>query len=210
VLAAVTGRLGVPVSGAEHPDLSGTWTLNGGQSDMPAEVGFDPDWHDSESTSAGSTGGGRSSGGGGGGGGRGGGRGSGGGGGRAGGSGPIATNFESEDDAKKIRELMAEAKDPSASLTITQTDGAIAIADVNGRVRTYHPNGKEETVRLASGGGLGAVTTWGPANLSVRYLVEKNRELRFTFARAAGVRQLLVTTQFADHGRGQIIKRVYE
>src|SRR5471030_3127838 len=88
-----------PMSAAEHPDLSGTWTLNGGQSDMPAEVGFDPDWHDSESTSAGSTGGGRSSGGGGGGGGRGGGRGSGGGGGRAGGSGPIATNFESEDDA---------------------------------------------------------------------------------------------------------------
>lgn len=42
----------------------------------------------------------------------------------------------------------------------------------------------------------------------VRYRVDKDRALRHTFARAAGARQLLVTTQFAE--RGQIIKRVYD
>ena len=54
------------------------------------------------------------------------------------------------------------------------------------------------------------MTKWDPAGLVVRYLVEKNRELRFTFARETGARRLVVSTQFAERGKGQIIKRVYE
>src|SRR4051812_17487368 len=87
------------LAAAGHPDLSGTWTLNSGQSDMPAEVGFDPDWQDSQSKSAGRTGGGGGRSGGGG---RGASRSSGGGGASSGGA--IATNFESEEDSRKIRE----------------------------------------------------------------------------------------------------------
>ena len=201
-----------PMAAAEHLDLSGTWTLNGGQSDMPVEVGFDPDWVDTETTTGargGSSGGsgGQSSGGGG----RGGARSSGGGGGRSsGGSGTIQTLRESEEDSKKIRELVADVKHPPASLTITQTDAAITIAPASGPARTYHLNGKEETVRLESGAGVGSLTKWEPAGLVVRYLVAKNRELRFTFARTAGARRLVVSTQFVERGKGQIIKRVYE
>src|SRR4051812_23259105 len=101
LIAAVRERSGIgALSAAEHPDLSGRWTLNGGQSDMPAEVGFDPDWQDSESKSgARSSSGGGGGGGGGGrsGGGRGGSRSAGGGGTSSGGA--IATNFESEEDS---------------------------------------------------------------------------------------------------------------
>lgn len=177
---------------------------------MPAEVGFDPDWQDSES--AGGRSGGRSGGGGGGrsggGGGRSGGRSSGSSGGSSG-SGAISTRFESEEDSRKIRELVAEVKNPPATLTITQSDAAITIADSNGRTRTYHLAGKEETIQLEAGP-IGVVSRWEPTELVVRYRVEKDRELRYTFARAAGARQLLVSTQFAERGRGQIIKRVYD
>ena len=48
------------------------------------------------------------------------------------------------------------------------------------------------------------------ARLLLRDKVENDRELRVTFGRAAAAGQLLVTTQFADHNRGQIISRSYE
>jgi hypothetical protein len=94
-------------------------------------------------------------------------------------------------------------------MTITQTDSAITISDADGRTRTYHTNGKEETIQLDAGP-IGVASRWEPAGLLIRYRVEKDREIRYTFARAAGARQLLVTTQFAERGRGQIIKRVYD
>jgi hypothetical protein len=207
IVVALVAGLAARAEVVARPDLSGTWKLNGGQSDMPSEVGFDPNWQDTESKSGGRSGGGggRSSGGGGG---RGGGRGSG----SSGGSssiGAIAPRFESEEDSRMIRELVAEVKNPPATLMITQTDAAITIADANGRTRTYHPTGKEETIQLDAGS-IGVVSQWGPAEMVIRYRVEKDRELRYTLARAAGARQLLVTTQFAERGRGQIIKRVYD
>lgn len=208
LVVALAGVVVAHARAVEHPDLSGTWKLNGGNSDMPAEVGFDPDWQDTEPKSgrrSGGGGGGRSSGGGGG---RGGGRSSG----SSGGSssiGAIAPRFESEEDSRKIRELVAEVKNPPASMTIIQTDAAITIADANGRTRTFHPTGKEETLRLEAGP-IGVVSRWELTELVIRYRVEKDRELRHTFARTAGARQLLVTTQFAERGRGQIIKRVYD
>jgi hypothetical protein len=102
-----------------------------------------------------------------------------------------------------------DVKNPAATLVITQTADAVTIGEPDGATHTFHTNGKEETLRLEAGG-LGVVTTWVQTHLLMRYKVEKDRELRFTFARGAVAGQLVVTTQFADHGRGQIISRVYE
>lgn len=209
VAAVLLGGPALPRAAAPHPDLSGTWTLHRGLSDAPSEVGFDPYWHDTDAGSGGrSGGGGQSSGGGGGGrGGRGGGGGRSSGG--SSGTGNLTILRESSEDAKIIRQLVRDVKNPPATLVITQTDASVTIADPDGDTHTFHTNGKEETLRLEAGG-LGVVSVWEPMRLLLRYKVEKDRELRFTFARAAAAGQLLVTTQFADHGRGQIISRIYE
>jgi hypothetical protein len=191
------------VHAAPPPDLSGNWTLNYASSDLPKEAGFDPDWVDTESTT-----GARSGGGGGGGGG---GRGGRGGGGRSSGgaTGNMSPLFESEEDSKKIRELAAEITHPAGTLMITQTPAAITIADPEHGTRTFTIDGKEHTLQLGAGP-LGVVTKWDGAQLAIRLLIEKNRELRITLARATTARQLIVTTQFADHGKGQLIKRYYD
>jgi hypothetical protein len=184
------------------PDLSGAWTLNRAASDLPTEAGFDPDYHDS----TGSTSGGRSGGSGGG---RG-GRGGGGGGGSTGiGSGAISTKFESPEDSQKIKELVAEVTHPPQTLTIAQSATAITITDPEGKSRTFRINGKEETIRLDAGP-IGVVTKWEGAQLVIHYVVEKDRELRVGLSRAADARRLTVTSQFAERGRGETIKRVYE
>ena len=85
----------------------------------------------------------------------------------------------------------------------------VTIADPDHGTRTFPVDGKEHTIQLEAGP-LAAVTKWDAAQLVIRYLVQKNQELRVTLTRGAEGRQLIVTTQFADRGRGQLIKRVYD
>lgn len=181
------------------PDLSGTWTLNRAASDLPTEAGFDPDYHETGSTSSGGR-----SGGSGGRGGRGGGSGS-----TGIGTGAISTKFESPEDSQKIKELVAEVTHPPAALTIIQSAAEITMADPKGKSRTFRISGKEETIRLDAGP-IGVITKWEGAQLAIHFMVEKNRELRVTLSRAPDARRLIVTSQFAEKGRGEIIKRVYE
>ncbi len=170
---------------------------------MPTEAGFDPDYHETGSTEGGRSGG---SGGRGGRGGRGGsvvrrrwiGSGSG-----------ISTLFESPEDSQKIKELVVEVTHPPAALTITQSAAEITIADPQGKSRTFRISGKEETVRLDAAP-IGVLTKWEGAQLVIHYIVEKNRELRVTLSRPTDARRLIVTSQFAEKGRGEIIKRVYD
>lgn len=200
--ALLAAGVAVGVTAAPPPDLSGTWTINRATSELPKEAGFDPDYQDTGSSS----GEGRSGGGGG----RG-GRGGGGGGGGSRAVGNIKPRLESEEDSRKIRELVAEVTHPAATLTITQRPDAVTLADPDGVTRTYQTNGREQTIQLKNGP-IGVVTKWEAAQLTIRYLVEKDRELRITVSRApeADGRRLVVTEQFAEKGRGQIIKRVYE
>ena len=203
---ALCGAMAVAARGAARPDFSGTWTLNRELSAFPREVGFDPDWQDSGSS--GQSGSGRSGGGGGG---RGGGRGSRTSSGGGGGSGRLSptAHQESEEDSRKIKELVEVVKTPSARLTITQTDPAMIIVDDRDRRQTFHIGGKEDTIDLEAGP-IGAITKWEDAQLVIRYLVEKDRELRYRYSREPGTSRLVVEVQFADHGRGELIKRVYD
>ncbi len=183
------------------PDLSGAWTLNRAASDLPTEAGFDPDYHETGSTSDGRSGGS---------GGRGGRGGGGGGGGSTGiGTGAISTKFESPEDSQKIKELVVEVTHPPEALTITQSAAEITLADPKGKSRTFRISGKEETIRLDAAP-IGVVTKWEGAQLAIRFIVEKNRELRIMLSRAPDARRLIITSQFAEKGRGEIIKRVYE
>jgi hypothetical protein len=200
--AVAFGLPAIGVRGASRPDLSGTWTLNRQLSEFPREAGFDPDWHDSETGSQSGTG--RSGGGGS--------RRGGGGGGRANGSsggGTLSPLFESEEDSKKIRELVNEVLSPSPRLTIMQTDTTVTIVDVSGRTRRFHPGGKEDTLELEAGP-VGVISKWENGQLALRCQVERNRELRYRYWRDAGSRQLAIEIQFADHGRGAVIKRIYD
>jgi hypothetical protein len=181
------------------PDLSGAWTLNRAASDLPTEAGFDPDYHETGSTSGGRSGGSGGRGG----------RGGGGGGSTGIGTGAISTKFESPEDSQKIKELVAEVTHPPAALTITQSPSEITMVDPAGKSRTYRISGKEETIRLDAGP-IGVVTKWEGAQLAIHFIVEKNRELRVMLSRAPDARRLIVTSQFAEKGRGEIIKRVYE
>jgi len=203
VVAVLCSLVAVRVHGASRPDLSGAWTLNRDFSEFPSEVGFDPDWHDSDT--AGRTGTGRSGGGRG--------RGRGGGGSVSGGgssrAGSVSTRFESEEDSRKIRELMNEVKEPSEHLTITQMDAAVTIVDARGGARTLHIGGKEDTVQLDAGP-VGVITKWENAQLVSRLLVQRDRELRYRYSRDPVTRQLVVEVQFAEHGRGAVIKRIYD
>jgi hypothetical protein len=203
--AVLCGAAAFPVSASAQarPELSGAWTLNRDSSEFPREVGFDPDWM--EGGSAGS----RSGGGGGGGSSRsgGGGRGS-----RGGGSirtPPPAAHFLSEEDARKIRELVAEVKEPSSRLTISRTDATVTIADDRGRTRAFRTNGKEDTIQLDAGP-IGAVTKWEGAELLIRYRVSDDQELRRRYSRDPATHRLVVREQLADHGRGQVIMRAYD
>jgi hypothetical protein len=204
IVCVLYGAMVLGGRGAARPELSGAWILNHELSEFPREVGFDPDWHDSDA--GGQTGTGRSSGRGGRGGGGGNGAGNGGGASRVG---SVSAPFESEEDSRKIRELVNEVKAPPERLTITETDAAVTVADASGRARSFYPGGKESALELDAGP-VGVTAKWENAQLVIRCLIEKDRELRYRYSREAGSSRLVVEVQFADHGRGEIIKRVYD
>src|SRR2546426_687159 len=67
---------------------------------------------------------------------------------RRGGAGGFTARRESEDDAKRVHQLTAEARNPSAHLTIVETSTAVTITDDRGQSRPFHPNGKEEKLQI--------------------------------------------------------------
>jgi hypothetical protein len=192
ILIASAATLGRAASGsADHPDLSGSWTLNRQLSQLPTEVGFGlivpPDMGDSSGQ------GGRS-----------------GGGGRGGGGAEVAPKIlmESPEDAAKVRELVLSEMTPASSLTIVQTDALVTITDARA-TRTFHTNGKEDIQQLAAGP-IGTTAKWDGLKLVIDYNIEKDRKLRYTYTRESDHAPLVVQVQFLEKGKGDAIKRVYD
>src|SRR5213593_3914974 len=147
------------VRAQEPSDFAGRWTLSRKLSQIPREIGFGVDWMSpggSGQDSSGSGGRGR--------------RGS-----SGGGAGAFNARPESEDDAKRVQQLTAEVRKPSAHLTIVETPTAITIADDRGQSRTFHPNGKEDVLRL-DGVPVGVTAKRDADRLVVLYSVEQGRE----------------------------------
>jgi hypothetical protein len=113
------------------------------------------------------------------------------------------------EDSKKIRELVDEVKIPPAQLTISRTDATVTIVDDRGRARVFRTNGREDTIQLDAGP-IGAVTKWEGVELLIRYRVDKDQELRCRYSRDPGTGRLIVRALLADHGRGEVITRVYD
>lgn len=126
-----------------------------------------------------------------------------------GGAGAFTARPKSEDDAKRVQQLTAEAGNPSAHLTIVETPTSVAITDDRGQSRTFHPDGREEVLQL-DGVPVGVTAKREAGRLVVVYKVEQGRELRYTFLRAASPPQLVVDVQFIERGGGDGIRRIYE
>jgi hypothetical protein len=196
ILAIVMG-VGIPrppsVWAQDAPGFAGRWTLNRELSEFPREIGFGADWMSagasgSDSTASGGRGRRGSSG---------------------GGAGPFRARPESEDDARRVQQLTAEVRNPSAHLTIVDTAAAVTITDDRGQSRTFHPNGSQEAIQL-DGVPVGVTAKREAGGLVVLYHVEQGRDLRYTYSRAASRPQLVVDVQFIERGGGDRVRRVYE
>jgi hypothetical protein len=176
------------LAAADRTDLSGRWTFNPNLSHLSKEVGFGMDVVSGPDSVVG----GRSRSGGGG-----------------TGASAMAAFRESVDDAKRKELLVDEVTSPSPHLTIVQTEAAITFTDDRGRSRTLHPDGREESLAL---GEVGVATTsrWNAGHLEVRYQVEQNRELRYTYSRTLEPPQLVVQVKFIERGGHDEVTLVYE
>jgi hypothetical protein len=182
----------------ESGNLTGRWILNRNQSQVDKEIGFNPVWlgagtRSAERQSGGGEGGGRGR------------RGSGG-----GQQGGFAVPRESEEDAKRVQQLSAEARMPSPHLTIIDSRGTVTITDADDVSRTLHTDGKDDYLQI-HGLPITAVTVRDSGHLLVRYKVEQGRELRYTYARETAGPKLTVDIQFVEGGRvADTVRRVYD
>jgi hypothetical protein len=194
VVAVVVGiPLSAPAQVQDKSDFAGRWTINRELSQFPPEIGFGLSWTSARGSGVDSTGGGggrRRSGGG-------------------GGAGVFTGRPESEDDVKRVQQLTAEVRNPSAHLTIVETPSAVTFTDDRGQSRTVHPDGKEEVLQL-DGVPVGVTAKREAGRLVVLYKVEQGRELRYTYSRAASPPQLVVDVQFIERGGGDGVRRIYQ
>jgi hypothetical protein len=169
------------VAAAETPSFAGRWTLNRDLSQFPREVGF------GIVIRPGAVAGER----------------------EVSEAAAYLPRKESEAEAQNVRQLVDEVRSPSPHLTIVQSETAISITDDQGRSRRFHPDGKDEFQPLAAAP-VATMTRWEGALLVVRYKVEKDREVRYTYSRKLDPAQLIVQVQFVERGERDIITRVYE
>lgn len=180
----VAGQAGPPA--ATQTDLAGTWALNRALSQFPKDVGFGMDVvpsgrSGSADAASGASGNPRS----------------------------LTTRPQTELVARNTRQLVDEARNPPARLTIAQTAAAVTVTDGRGQPRTFQASGRDESVTLDAGP-ITTVSRWEAGRLVVRYRVETGREVRYTYARRADPPQLIVTTEFLERGGHDVVTRVYD
>jgi len=196
VAAAAAMLESAPAAPQNASPFAGVWTLNRSLSEMPRELGFNTSWLTGSSggAPAGGSSGGRGR------------RGSGG-----GGSSPSGfyAPRESPDDARRVQLLTTEARNPPARLMIVDTPDAVTITNELGQSRTLHPDLRQEWIQ-AEGAQILATARRDADKLTVLYHVEQDRDVRYTYSRAAGAPQLIVEVEFLEHGAGDKAKRVYD
>jgi hypothetical protein len=177
--------------GQESGNLTGRWVLNRNQSQVDKQIGFNPAW-----LAAGTRGAERESG-----------RGESSGRGR---QSSFAVPRESEEDAKRVQQLSAEARMPSPHLTIIDSRGTVTITDADDVSRTFHTDGADDHLQIR-GLPVTAVTLRDSGPVVVRYKVQQGRELRYTYTRETGGPRLTVDIQFVEGGRvADTVRRVYD
>ncbi len=179
------------------PDLTGHWRLNPALSQLPKELGFDADYFQQPAGTQGESaqGGNRSR--------------HGSSGGRYGQTRNSMPRPESADEAKRLRQLTDEARQPPPDFTISTASGAITFSDGRGYSRTFHPTGSEEVIDLG-GVPVVTITRWESGQLVILYEVEEGRQIRYAYSRTANPDRLTAEVQFIDRGTADKVTRVYE
>jgi hypothetical protein len=176
------------LAAADGPGLAGQWTLNRSLSQIPREVGFGMDLAAGAGAASGADD-------------------------RTGGGGAALSGMllfrESADDSKRRDQLVEEVRTPSTHLTVVQTDAAVTITNERGQSRTFHADGRSEYQALDQVS-VSTTSKWDGPRLDVRYRVEQNRELRYTYSRVATPPQLVVEVRFVERGGHQTVTFVYE
>ena len=196
VTVLATGWHVPSATGQEGSLLAGQWTLNRSLSEFPREIGFDIDvpLTPDDTQNTGFIGGGRR-------------RGS------AGGARvPARSQFaqpESYEDAQRARLLTADVRTPPTHLTVVDTSGAVTLTNELGQVRTFHPNGREESMEI-QGVPFTVTAKRDGDRLVVVYQVRPGREVHYTYSSTANPARLVVQVQFFEPGAGDKVTRVYE
>jgi len=197
-MAMTVSVVGPDPASAQATNLAGRWLLNREASQFPPEIGFTPEWFTRASGGTRPGGGAVPSGGG---------RG-----GRRGGStagGDYRPTFESDDDTKRVRQLTADARNPSVHLTIAETADTTTITDDSGETLTFYADGRHQELQLG-GLSVGATARRAAGHFEVLYEVERDRTLRYSYSRTTANR-IAVEVQFVDHGKvGDHATRIYE
>jgi hypothetical protein len=188
-IAIVVVQPAMPLSAQDPSVLPGRWNLNRELSELPREVGFDVDWVSIDGSGLG--------------------RGSRASGGSSGGARPFIARRESEDDVKRLQLLTAEVRNPPAHLILAETATSITITDDRGQSRTFHPEVKDETIRL-DGVAVRVNAKREAGRLVVVYDVEQDRQLRYSYYPVPRTSQLAVDVQFVERGGGDSVRRIYE
>jgi hypothetical protein len=186
-LAATSAPHAALIAQPTAPTIVGAWVLNPGLTQRPEEIGFSAEW--ARAQGSGGEGGGRS---------------------RGGRGGVPSISRTSAEDATRVQQLTGDARTPPSRLTIIQKDSAIAIADDQGRARTFRPDGRLEELTI---GTVPLLTTarWDGASLVVVYEVETGRQLRYTYTPSADPTRLQVNIRFLERGReGDEVRLTYE
>lgn len=166
--------------------LSGTWTIDREASEFPREVGFDADF---APIGRGEPGAGRR--------------------GPGGGALPaLRPQGESYDAAQRRQVLTDEVRFPPTRLTIVDTEQTVTLTDQQGNSRTFHPDGRAETLQI---GGASVLTTAkrDGGSLVVLYAVADLRQIRYTYTHPDGTNALRVEVQFLERGSGDVVRRLY-
>jgi hypothetical protein len=84
------------------------------------------------------------------------------------------------------------------------------VSDEQGSVRSFHPNGRAETLQVG-GASVLTVARRDEGKLVVLYSVADLRQLRYTYSRVEGSATLAIDVEFIERGRvGDSVKRFYK
>jgi hypothetical protein len=166
--------------------LSGTWTIDRAASQFPREVGFGADFvprpDRGQRAPAGAPG--------------------------APPAPALRPQGESYDDAQRRQRLTDEVRTPPERLTVVDTPVSVTITDEKGKSRTFHPDGRAETLQLDSTPVL-MTARRESESLVVLYAVADLRQIRYTYSRP-NPGQLVVDVQFIERGvGGDTVRRMY-
>ena len=174
----------------ERTELGGTWIIDRDASEFPREVGFGASFVPVQDDGSG--------------GGRRGGR-------RGGGNGALSPALrpqgESYDEGRRREFLTEEVRTPPSRLTVVDALDLVTFTDDKGQSRTFHPNGRAETIQL-DGVPILATARREAGKLIVLYAVADLRQLRYTYALNPSTHNLEIGIEFLERGTGDTVRRV--